>query len=362
MKNLLTILITFFFMMNVTLATVRTVSNDPTGGAQYSTLSAAYTAAVNGDTLLLEGTNITYSITSASNVQILWNKSLTVIGIGINPQKQNPRRTIINSYNSGAGPLTLQSTGNGSKFYGIEFTSGSSDITCASGASNYTFEDCRFNSGFTFSSISVSNFAFRNCVFDENNVVNLTLATNTTQIVSNILISNCVFDGSIAGGSNPYINVVIDHCLFLSTTTTIFSNLQFAIITNNMFMNIFPGGTTNSTYVNNLCRVAGTFPPVGGGGNSGSGNIEATNPNLVTYTVGQLWATTWDFHLQAGSAAIGTASDATDIGVHGGNSNFSEQGEVLINPIMRTVNITNPTVSPNGTLNVLVNATKPDDN
>ena len=128
---------------------------------------------------------------------------------------------------------------------------------------------------------------------------------------------------------------------------------------NSMFMNAFPSSTTNCTYLNNICRVAGTFPPAG---NTGSGNIDATDPLLVSYTPGSLYDATQDYHLQPGSAAAGAATDATDIGIHGGSSNFSEQGEVLINPIMREVTIMNPTIAPNGTINVHVNATKPDDN
>jgi hypothetical protein len=66
--------------------------------------------------------------------------------------------------------------------------------------------------------------------------------------------------------------------------------------------------------------------------------------------------------VQAGSVAIGNGSDLTDIGVHGGTSNFNESGEVLIAPIMRLLVINNTNVQPNGTLNVQVNATKPTGN
>ena len=124
-------------------------------------------------------------------------------------------------------------------------------------------------------------------------------------------------------------------------------------------MNNFPTGTTNGTYLNNMCRTAGTFPLAG---NSGSDNLDATDPMLVNYTYNQFYSTAHDYHLQAGSAAIAAGNDATDIGIHGGTSKFSESGEVLINPIMRSVIITNPVISPNGTLNVDIHATKPTSN
>ncbi|HJW30299.1 MAG TPA: hypothetical protein VJ508_13800, partial [Saprospiraceae bacterium] len=89
MKNLLSIFAALFLMSNASFATVRTVSNHPLGGSQFATLDAAYNAAVNGDTLLLEGTNLIYTKASA------WAKALVVIGQGINTSKTNFKKTII---------------------------------------------------------------------------------------------------------------------------------------------------------------------------------------------------------------------------------------------------------------------------
>jgi hypothetical protein len=152
-----------------------------------------------------------------------------------------------------------------------------------------------------------------------------------------------------------------NHCLFLSTTgTQIFNNVYSAVIRNSIFMNRFPTGTFSSSYLNNLCRVAGTFPPSPSNGNTASGNIEAIDPLFVNTPVSSLYNTLQDYHLQAGSAAIGTGNDGTDIGVHGGFTGFSESGEVLINPIIRAMSILNTSVVSNGTLNVQIHATKPD--
>ena len=350
MKHTITILAAFFFMMNVGNATVLTVSNDPAGGAQYSSLQAAYNAAVNTDTLLVEGTDITYSI---PNCNVGWNKSLTVIGIGFNPQKQNPRRTYIGQTdNCCCGEFVIRSGGNGSSFYGIIFSSG---FRLRGTMNTLTFEDCRFDGIFYFDNNTASGFSWKNCVFNNDNARAIEFS-NSSVIISNMLISNCVFDGYIEGQNSPFITLLIDHCLFLGNT---FSQLHFAIIQNSIFMNVFPAGVTSCSFINNMCRVAGTFPPAG---NNGSGNINTTDPNFVTYTNGALYSTTHNYHLQALSPAIGAAGDGTDIGVHGGTTHFSETGEVLINPIMRSVFITNPTVAPNGTLNVNINASKPTDN
>jgi len=351
MKTLFSILFTLFLMSNVSFATVRTVSNSPAGGAQFSNLEAAYTAAVSGDTLLIENTDIMYNLTECA----AYNKSLTFIGIGFNPSKQTPKRTKI-----GAGPCTglfnMNSSASGSKFYGIEFET---MVRAEQFINNMVFEDCKFNS--TFNIQCGGGFAavtFRNCVFDLNNIADVVMNCNTINMTGTF--SNCVFDGYIDGANSPLATMTIEHCLFLSTNQVPFNNLLYATIKNNIFMNVFPGGTTNSTYENNICRVAGTFPPLPGQGNTGSGNISNTNPLLVNCPISTNYGASQDYHLQAGSPAIGTASDLTDIGIHGGTSGFSEQGEVLINPIIRSMSIVNSTVASNGTLNVQLHATKPD--
>lgn len=356
MKHTLTILAAFVTMMNVASATVLTVSNDPKGGAQFASLQAAYNAAVNGDTLLIEGTNINYTM---ANCNSGWNKSLTAIGIGFNPQKQSPRLSLFaNTDQCCCGEFVMYGGSSGSKFYGLIFPNG---VRLRGSASDLLFENCKFDGSpnFNIENVTASNLTWRNCIFNGNNLSNINFSNgNVTN--SNMLVSNCIFDGYIEGQNSPFITLLLDHSLFLGTST--FSQLHFAIIQNSIFMNAFPAGTTNSGFTNNICRVAGTFPPVGGGGNSSAGNLEATNPNFVTYTFGNFYATTHDYHLQAGSPAIGAGTDGTEIGLHGGLTNFSETGEVLINPVMRSLNISNPTIAPNGTLNVNIHSSKPTDN
>lgn len=360
MKTFIGILTSILILSGNSWATVRTVSNDPAGGAQHATLQAAYTAAAAGDTLLLEGTGLNYSLSE------FWAKNLVVVGIGFNPQKQNPRRSQIQyAWNAGGVAMFgINTNAGGSKFYGIEFTGnygGNTTIQLYSTTNNILFEDCKFNFMVNFANISANNWVFRNCIFDFNNGFNVNV-NGTTALISNVLFSNCVFDGYIEGSSNLNVNLTFDHCLFLNTTTTTFSNLQFATISNSIFMNGFPCcGATNSVFNNNLSRIAGTFPP-SGTGNSGTGNISGSDPTFTSYSVGTLYATTNNYQLLPGSPAIGMGTGGSDIGVHGGGSGFSRFGEVLHTPIVRAVNIQNTSVAPNGTLNVNVNITKPNDN
>lgn len=355
MKKSLLLLITVL-MINLQLnATVRTVSNHPAGGSQYTSLLDAYNASSNGDTLMLEGTDINYSHAWAS----IWNKSLTVIGIGYNPDKQNPRLTRIAQFSDyWPSQFVIGVSGSGSKFYGIYFVAGEG-VFLSGAVNNLVFEDCKFANEFRVQGNTINNLSFTNCVFDGDNATNFSIG-GTGNVVSGLLFTSCVFDGRIDGGSNnPYVSMIVNNCLFLTTTTESFTAVRYPTISNSIFMNYFPGGTTDGSWLNNMCAVAGTLPPAGGGGNSGLNNINNTNPNFTTYTTGSMHSNTHDYQLQAGSAAIGAGTGGVDLGVHGSGSLFSNNGEVLHNPIMRQVMIQNPVIQSNGTLNVDVHASKP---
>lgn len=332
-------------------ATVLTVSNNPVGGAQYSNFQTAYDAAVNGDTLMLEGTNMDYFFNCGS-----FSKSLVIVGSGIHPQKQNPGVTrFFGSSCSGANYFT--SGMSGSRFYGVLFTTA---IYFQSSVNNLVFEDCLFESSFNFSGFPSSNIAFRNCIFNANNSTVVSFGASNN-FISNLIFTNCIFDGFIEGNGNQLVTMLVDHCLFLSTYIN-FNNVFNATVSNSIFMNLFPNGTTNTTFVNNICRVAGTFPTSTSTGNSGSGNINNTNPNFVNYSLGDFYNPGYDFRLQAGSPAINAGADGTDLGVYGGTSKFSRYLEVLHHPVVRAAIIQNTTIGSGGTLNVQINASKPNEN
>ncbi len=73
-----------------TQATVRTVSNNPTRPAQFTTFAAAQTASVNGDTIYMYGSPFEYPAITVS-------KRLVIIGAGYNPNNQFGQPTDINS-------------------------------------------------------------------------------------------------------------------------------------------------------------------------------------------------------------------------------------------------------------------------
>lgn len=348
MKTKALFFVTVFLALSLAgFATVYTVSNNSSGGSQYSSLLAAYNGAVNGDTLIMEGTNIAYSLPHYFH----WNKSLTVIGAGFNTDKQLFKKTIITEGQDWWLYFELASGSAGSSFYGIAF---SSPVDFVENASNITFENCEFQQSLRTNNVNCNNLIIRNCIFNPDNGENINLPSTAS---SNILLINCVFDGYIVGNNNTTSNLIIENCLFLSTYTgDLLPGINNASISNCIFMNKFPSGTTNCIYLNNICRVAGTLPP---NGNTGSGNIENADPQLVSYAFDTFYDPTHDYDILAGSPCELTGSDGTDIGIHGGTSKFSEQGEPLIAPVVRSVEINNTVVAPNGTLSVDVSASKP---
>lgn len=338
----------FFAAFGISQAAILTVSNLPAGGAQYATLIAAYNAASPGDTLMLQGSNTAYSLPSGTQ----WNKSMVVIGTGVFPDKDNVINARISYFQFGA-------LASNSKFYGVVFTSHVGPVSQVSGLNLY-FEACQFD---TYVDVNgdQGTWTFVNCLFEQNNNLNVYLS-GATNSFAGVEFRNCIFDGYIAGANNPGIPWLFDHCLFLTTSSSPFSSLRNATISNCIFANRFPDGVTNTTFLNNLCAVSGTFPPAGGGGNSALNNIENTNPLFVTYTTNQLFSSNHDYHLQAGSPAIGTGSDGTDIGLFGGSTGFNLSFEPQNTPVMRRILIQNPSIAPNGILNVNVKASTPRSN
>lgn len=349
MKKLTLLLAISAFVAGNLFATTRTVSNHPNGGAQYATLATAYAASSNGDTLLLEGTDINYAHTSGSNP---WSKNLTVIGIGFNPSKTLPKKSKIagNSFL----PFVLGTGGDNSTFYGIEFVYG---VNYLNYPSNYSFYNCTFDNPFSGPAI---NFLFVNCIFKYE--TNNSTTSCISSVVSNCNFVSCVFNGILT--LNHFGSITnLDHCLFLHNTsgnTLIYGdylNIQNSIFLGAGHSQLASGNNIN--FSNNVFSLNVTLPPLGGS-NTANSNLTGVNPNFIIFNSSNgLYSPQDDYHLQAGSPAIGAGINGSDIGPHGSASNFSETGEVLIAPIVRSLSTS---VGAGNTLNINVNATKPNDN
>ncbi len=349
-KVILTIAMTAVIMLTAKAQShTHTVSNDGSGGAQFTTFQAAMDASTNGDTILIEGTNINYSVANLT-------KQLVIIGMGFNPNKSNPRRAKL-----GSNQFQLHTVANGSTFYGVEFTS---TVIFFEGIANMDFEDCLFDLAFDCGNQPANNFVFRNCIFLSSEQ-DVNFSTNSAN--NNILFVSCVFNGRLEFNTNSAHSVTIDHCLFFGDNFHCLSSARGQVIQNSIFMNttdLTIGINTadehfnrNNTFTNNIGRLSIDPNPAG---NTSSGNLHDVDPLFVS-TGTSTYSFSSNYHLQLNSPAINAASDGSDIGPHGSTSHFSETGEVLITPIIRSLNINNTSVAPNGNLNVTIHATTPTD-
>ncbi|MBK9392161.1 MAG: hypothetical protein IPN68_18980 [Bacteroidetes bacterium] len=357
-------------------ATVRTVSNDPTRPAQFTTATgggntsfiAAYDASSPGDTLYVYGSPFDYGTLTIS-------KKMIVIGAGYGPNNQFGQATR-------AGQINLFRDGStdasGSVIMGF-LISGGISCTGTLASLNITLSRNRI-AGVVQTYLNASNTASGWTIY--NNIIAYILGSSSSRTASsptNIIIANNIITTYLAYYNSN--TVLIDHNIFLSSTN-LFS-LWNVIISNNIFVrssgNVFNGEVVFCTFNNNISNQntiggATQFNPTnifeatwigsGGGSNSGGGNLVGTNPLFVTVPNNDSYDITSNYRLQAGSPGKAPFStDGSDAGIYGGSYPFPSGGNPGSGfdtspmppiPQVISVNIQNATIAPNGTLNVKV--------
>lgn len=334
MNKRCTSLFVLFISFSLTLsARTFTVSNNPDLPGQYTAVSEAITAAAAGDTILIQGSPISYGSFGI-------NKPLTLIGPGHNPQKQNP-------LTASCGTIALNS--NDIKIFGLVVTNNIEISTNL--ISNITISYCRINQ--ITAADRGSNWIVKNNIFS--------VLTNNGS--TGILIHNNVVTGYIqycTGSTSIKNNLFIRNGI---TNPSIFYAPTGGIVANNIFYNVGLSSTgihANTIYQNNLAYIPnGTifrFPT--GNGHILQGNLENVNPlfvNVPANAGGFDYA--HDYRLQANSPAKNAGNDGTDIGLYGLNP-FSKTGELPQQPVIRTMSIQNPNVPSGGTLRVSATISK----
>ncbi len=312
----------------------------------YSTLTTAFSAASDGDTLYLSGG--TYA---ASNM----TKAVHIIGAGYHPDSTQ---------------ATLPTTING-VFRVMQEASGGS------------IEGCHFQSNFYFgtttSNNAVNNFSIRRSLFQATTYFSITTGTGNA---TNLLISECVFIGILYGGSVT--NSVLSNCIFYDRVIyfengNIFSNNIFAgvilnvlspsttssgasyqtgvVFLNNIFLTTYNGSCTGIVgchFTNNIFTSATSY--AGCGTSQSVNNIHNVSENNIFagYTIDSPASAYFqqNFHLAAGSPAIGVGQNGIDCGIYSGTYPFKEGG-VPSNPHIRFKNIAGET-NVNGALPVQI--------
>lgn len=362
-----------------TFATVRTVSNNPTRPAQFSTFAAAQTASVNGDTIYVYGSPQQYPA-------ITINKRLVIIGAGYNPNNQFGQPTNIahidlfrdSGVNNASGSII------------IGILTSRLDISGLM-SNNIRVFRCRFTSYLNLAGGSPTGYAdgwvLYNNIFES--YINGGAGSRTAPSATNIVIANNIFT------ANSYLyffnsnTIIVDHNIFLGNGSSgNLYNLYNVIVTNNIFTRstgtVFAGsinGPVLCTFNNNLSNqttiadplsftpannFVNTFTGTGGGSNFGAGNIVGQDPLYTTAPNLNAFSFTANYRLQASSVGRNAGTDGTDLGIYGGSYPFPSGGTPGSGydtspmppiPQITELNIQNATVPVNGTLNVNVKAT-----
>jgi hypothetical protein len=357
MKNLFAI---FAFAMALNAkAAVLTVSNNPNSPGQYTTITAAITAASNNDTLYIHA-----SATSYGGFTI--GKKLTIIGAG-----WDGRFYQLGQLKSQVGQINLDNVNpnnaSGTIIMGL-YVNGSlvSNTNNVPFVTNVTIDRC-FIGGVGGASLRTAstaqngdntNWTIKNCIID----AFLDLYTNGN------VVTNCIIK-DMRSGSETSSNIFTNNIIW-SNQSNILGNLNNAIVSNNIFFNsgstlftLTTAGNGN-TYNNNIFfGYTGAIPQ---GNNSGSNNqinispqfINAPTTGATTPVLANAPNFNWD--LQTSSPGQNAGTDGTDIGVFGGANPFNVFSITGITtlPQITQMNINNSTIPVNGVLNVNVIAKK----
>lgn len=341
MKSTVLLSLIFFVSLNAWAQTTRIVNNNPgaSGGVNVYTgataLQNAINASVSGDIIHVVATTV-----SNGNVTIT-DKSLTILGVGLNPQKGLGTRSLI-------GDITINGTASsGTRLSGLHFLRlvyGYSGTNAT--LSNLLIENTQFNCVQQQNGTNaLANLIVRNCVINSHQGFSSAPQAFELFITSGVVITNNVIRSSpnTAGTIQGTGLTIMNNLFWGNGTYYVFTGLVNSIVQNNIFArtsgSLAPcGNCTGNSFSNNLVfgSVDNTFSN-GTNGNNSAGGISA-DPLLTNLpsTSGD-WQYTYDITLLAASPAKNAGLDGTNIGPTGGTIPYDTEGTLL--PLIESVNM-----------------------
>ena len=359
MKTIL-LSLSFFGVAFTAVAKVHTVSNDPATVAQFSNLQTAIDAAASGDTLLVHGSPTIYT-------GVTWgDKKLAIIGPGFAPDKELTATAMIAGITIRNTPADGSSSGtelNGLVLTGTlivsDFFIGSQPVN------NLLIQRCEFKSTVRIGSVGggYGNYLFEGNYFNGSGIDN---ANQLGSTFSNFIWRNNVFRNALNsrcfGFFENAANMQVDHNLFYtsSPSLTVFNTCSNFLITNNVFVKSSAAGAINSVFNNNITfNTPNNTPWTGNNNADGGGNVANLDPQMADQTSVNSGVDNplLNFSIASGPANS-SGSDGKDMGLlfdATGTANWANSRNSRL-PRVTKMNILNPTVAPNGTLNVQVEA------
>lgn len=337
------------------MATIRTVSNNPATLAQYSTIQAAVDASANGDTVYVHGSNTHYTGFTITN------KQLTIIGPGWNPLRN------FMAFKASINDITINgNTCKNTELQGLDVLTSVTINT--SHPDSLRFIRNQFESAIYLGSAGTYN----GYVFQGNWFSNGWIGVSAGVYINNFLLQNNIFycattNGNITGFTNAQ-NVLFDHNLWYgpsgaATAPCFGGQSRYLLLTNNIF--VHRNAATNNTFSvfnNNITFGAGVNNPWDSAySNSGAGNIADQDPQMADQTSvnNGINNPLLNFTIAAGPANnIGT--DAKDLGLLydvTGSLNWANSRMSRL-PFIYNMSISNSTVPAGSSLSVQIEATR----
>jgi len=309
-------------------------------------LQDAIDAAVSGDVIQIVPSSINYG-----NVNIT-DKALTLIGIGLDPDTQIGQRSLVDD-------ITFDEVGaSGSRISGLNFDR----LILANTVGGYTLSNILLENsqldvviGPGRTENALGNITIRNCVLNSSNSTSDAQAfelytTSGVIIENNIIQGQCRTAGTIQGDG-----LTIRNNLFYDGLANgiAFHHIDNSTVQNNIFLNTNPAvgsNSTGNTFLNNISfnTTADAFT-IGLYENTGSGNIESTDPMLTDVPLVPGGEPNWNFSNDltpaTGSPVLNAGTDGTDIGPTGGANPIDLEGTFL--PIIQALTL--PSIVSQGT-------------
>jgi len=267
-------LLLFAGILSTAEAKIWRINNNPGVTADFSTFNGAATSAsvVAGDTIYLEASPTNYATGSFT-----LTKRLVVIGLGFLLDPSNTSfpgnaglQASVN--NAKLDFIRIGDGANGSKFIGVQFTSGPY-INSSANPHNLVFEKCYGSSFFPYfeNNTTYSNIVIRKCF-----IQNTGISSSGGATITNFTCENNIFWGSYITLPNlSGTNNIVRNNSFTASGSNSISN---AYVANNIFGTGSEVAFVNCTIKNNLFQIAQTLPP------TATGNL--INVNMTNVYVG----------------------------------------------------------------------------
>jgi hypothetical protein len=292
------------------LAATFRVNNAPDTSPDYTSIQAAINAAADGDTILIEGSTVTYAPFS------LVDKRLNLIGPGhgLTTNLGTPANKLSATISGGTSfvrtSLANAGSANGSLVMSLAFLSELNLYACA----NVTVARCLFDSGGRLVLAGPSNIVTQ-CYVSGSGVLGLNTFSTGSRIENSLLLSP--FAGVSAGATYTFKNNIL---------SSLSSTAAFLTIDNNIFLSTPGSSFPNTVFRNNL--FMSFVPP----GITGTGNLALSSPTTIMANyntsagVNQLERNYQLLPLSAANPAYNAGTDGTHIGPFGGANPYILSG------------------------------------